>query len=832
MEHMTVSMLGFSQIRHPMDSNVFHKFAVSFLVLVLGVGSSSLSPAVGQGTPEDYEAWRTYKDRMRGRVFRDHVNPHWVDGKSRYFWYRIDANEVTTHYVLVDCEKGQRDEFQSYGELLDSLSERTGEASIESMAVVPAQSKVAVSRVGGKPALICFENNTDNDLTYHWVQPDGSRKQYGVIETGKSRQVQTYDGHAWIVQDTDGETVAAFVASGAKEMAVIDQSTPKPRDLKSHRKRKNRKSSPDGRYQIDFKDHDVWLIDTRDDGRIRLTENGSAENTYGNEVWWSPNSKHFVAWQKKPGQGRSISLIDSSPDDSIHAQLLNIPYAKPGDDVELPTVVLFSRDRGWDPVPIENSEFPNPFALTDLSWHPNSRAFSFLYNERGHQRLRLMTVNANSGDATVTIDETSDTFICYSSKKYAHYLQAIDCWIWMSERSGWNHLYLIDATTGEVRNPITTGPWVVRGVERVDEENKWIYARVSGLDPKQDPYHVHFIRVNFDGTNLIRLTAGDGDHQVIFSPDERFLVDRYSRVDLPPMTQLRDGQNGKLICDLETADISSLMSVQWQTPERFVATGRDGKTPIYGIIIRPTRFDPNKRYPVLEAIYAGPHSAFVPKRFGLHHSLARMAELGFIVVKIDGMGTNHRSKDFHDVCWKNLADSGFPDRIAWIKEAGKTRPEMDLSRVGIWGGSAGGQSAMRALIDHGDFYHAAVADCGCHDNRVDKIWWNEQWMGWPIGPHYQSQSNVSGAHKVTGDLMLIWGELDRNVDPASTLQVVDALIKADKDFEQLIVPGVGHGAASHPYAQRRQADFFIRRLWKREPRTPTPAFNQTKTVDE
>jgi dipeptidyl aminopeptidase/acylaminoacyl peptidase len=196
-----------------------------------------------------------------------------------------------------------------------------------------------------------------------------------------------------------------------------------------------------------------------------------------------------------------------------------------------------------------------------------------------------------------------------------------------------------------------------------------------------------------------------------------------------------------------------------------------------------------------------------------------MAELGFIVVKIDGMGTSNRSKTFHDVCWQNLGDSGFPDRIAWIRTAARQRPEMDLQRVGIWGGSAGGQSAMRALLAHGDFYHAAVADCGCHDNRVDKIWWNEQWMGWPIGPHYEEQSNVTQAHRLQGDLMLIWGELDRNVDPASTMQVVDALVRANKDFVQLIVPGAGHGAAGHPYARQRQSDFFVRKLWGREPRT-------------
>jgi dipeptidyl aminopeptidase/acylaminoacyl peptidase len=382
----------------------------------------------------------------------------------------------------------------------------------------------------------------------------------------------------------------------------------------------------------------------------------------------------------------------------------------------------------------------------------------------------------------------------------------------MSERDGWNHLYLIDAPSGTVKNQITSGNWVVRGVERVDDEQRVLYLKVSGIDPGQDPYHVHLVRVGYDGENLVRLTEGDGQHQWRFSPGDRYLIDTWSRVDMPPVTELREVASGRKVCELERADMSRLLETGWQPPERFVAKGRDGKTDIHGIIVRPTRFDPAKSYPVLEEIYAGPHSSFVPKSFGLHANLYEMAELGFVVVKIDGMGTSNRSKAFHDVCWQNLGDSGFPDRIAWMKAASKDRPWMDLSRVGIWGGSAGGQSAMRALIAHGDFYRAAVADCGCHDNRVDKIWWNEQWMGWPIGPHYDEQSNVTQAHRLQGDLMLIWGELDRNVDPASTLQVIDALIRADKDFEQLIVPGSGHGAAGHPYAKRRQADFFMRKL--------------------
>jgi dipeptidyl aminopeptidase/acylaminoacyl peptidase len=289
-------------------------------------------------------------------------------------------------------------------------------------------------------------------------------------------------------------------------------------------------------------------------------------------------------------------------------------------------------------------------------------------------------------------------------------------------------------------------------------------------------------------------------------------------VDLPPVTELRRSEDGRLVVELERADWSALLSAGWTVPERLVAKGRDGETDIYGLLIKPSNFDPARRYPVIEEIYAGPHGAHVPKEFNRLMRQHALAELGSIVVQMDGMGTNHRGKKFHDVCWKNLADAGFPDRIAWLQAAARTRAWMDLSRVGIYGGSAGGQNALRGLLDHGDFYHVGVADCGCHDNRMDKIWWNEAWLGWPVDEGYVRSSNVADAHKLEGKLLLIVGELDTNVDPASTMQVADALIKADKDFELLVMTSTNHGAAETPYASRRRMDFFVRHLLGVEPR--------------
>jgi len=275
--------------------------------------------------------------------------------------------------------------------------------------------------------------------------------------------------------------------------------------------------------------------------------------------------------------------------------------------------------------------------------------------------------------------------------------------------------------------------------------------------------------------------------------------------------ELRSSADGKLISVIEKADITGLLKNGVKLPERFVAKARDGKTDIWGIIIRPTNFDPKKKYPVIENIYAGPHDSFVPKRFYPILNMQRLAELGFIVVQIDGMGTNNRGKAFHDVCWKNIADAGFPDRILWMKAMAAKYKQADIERVGVYGTSAGGQNSTAALLFHPEFYKVAVSSCGCHDNRIDKQWWNEQWMGYPVGPHYDEQSNITNAAKLKGHLFLFVGEQDRNVPPESTIRLVDALMKAKKEFDFMIFPGFDHTDGG-PYGERKRRDYFVRWL--------------------
>ena len=535
------------------------------------------------------------------------------------------------------------------------------------------------------------------------------------------------------------------------------------------------------------------------------------------DVHWAPNSRRLVAVRTTVVPEPRVTLVESRPPDRLQPRVHSYPYLKPGDAIPVRHLHLFDLDKQIE-LPLDNSLYSTPWSLTRWRWSDDSRHFYFLYNQRGHQVLRMIAIDTRDGKTRAIVEETSDTFIDYTQKTYLRILPDRGELIWMSERDGWNHLYLYDKGSGKLKNQITQGEWVVRRVESIDEVKRRITFRACGIYPEQDPYYEHYCHIGLDGSDLTVLTKGNGTHRIQYSPDRRWLMDTWSRVDRPPVHELRDAENGSLICKLDEADGSEMLDGGDHYPERFTAKGRDGKTDIYGVIYRPPGLDPNQQYPVIENIYAGPPSYHVPKAFHApDQSLQEFVDSGFVVVIIDGMGTNWRSKAFHDVTWKNLADAGFPDRIAWIRAAAKTRPWIDLDRVGIYGGSAGGQNAMRALLDYSDFYQVAAADCGCHDNRMDKIWWNEAWMGWPVDDSYSRSSNVVDAHKLRGHLLLSVGELDRNVDPASTYPVVDALRKANREFDLLVMTGVGHGAGETDYGRRVRLNFFKQHLLNNSP---------------
>ena len=702
---------------------------------------------------------------------------------------------------------------------------------------------VRPSADGQEDTEIVVENRLDRALTLNWIDSSGGRREYGTVKPGETRNQHTFAGHVWLFSDADGKELGCVRAESGGSNVVIDETVIKNVKVEEppRRRRRNRQApesaastSPDGSVTVFTRANNVWLKNMADNSEVQLTTDAVAENTFRRDAsrargmgmeydlpdfpedsvdaHWAPNSKAVVAFQTTRVEERITYYIESTPADRLQPKLQSYPYFKPGDAIPIARPRLF-RIEDREEIPVSNELFPNPWSLDLIRWSDDGARFWMMYNERGHQRMRILEVTVETGAVRAIVDEHSPTFIHYSSegKHEQRWLQDNQL-LWASERSGWNHLYRYDVSSGQVMNPVTSGEWNLRRIEHIDEDSDTLWFFAVGIRPDQDPYHEHFCRVRLDGSELTILTEGDGTHDIEWSPDRRWFIDRYSRVDLPPVIELRSA-DGKLLCALETADASEVLKERGTLPERFVAKGRDGVTDIWGIVHRPKNFDASKSYPVIENIYAGPHDHHVPKAFrpGFGHQ-HQIADAGFIVVQIDGMGTAWRSRAFHDVCYRNLRDAGFPDRILWMKSLKEKVPQIDLARVGIYGGSAGGQNAMAALLWHGDFYKAAVADCGCHDNRMDKIWWNEQWMGVPEGNYYQDNSNMENAHRLQGSLMLVVGELDRNVDPATTTQVAKKLIDVGKDFEFLLVPAAGHGACETPWASKRRTAFFVREL--------------------
>ena len=742
-------------------SQVFYKMWIIFALFVV-------TPAISQArvTRADYERADQFQSNLKGLVFKKEIKAHWFNDSTR-FWYRNDLRE-RKEFIVVDAEEGTRKPAFDHKKLAQMLSAATAKA-------------------------YAAEN-----LPFETIKfvDDANAIQFDIEKVQWKCNLTTYEC-----------TRIGLVA----ESKPSDENGDKRPDKQD---RDKRNLSPDEKWEAVFKEHNLYLRSTQDDREFRLTHDGE-EGHYYSSASWSPDSKKVVAYRTKPGDNKMMYLIESSPKEWGRAKLHSHQYDLPGDKFTSYEMSLFyvqtKEQTKADTEPIDFGRPPR------LSWTKDYQSFTFERIDRGHQRARIIRVDANTGKTKTIVDERSETFINkWWGGARTHYVDDSKEIIWPSERDGWKHLYLYDGKTGKLKNQITKGPWVVRSVVHVDEKNRMIQFTASGREKDRDPYLIHYYRIDFDGTDLVCLTPDSGNHTVQFSPNRKYLIDTYSRVDSPPVHELRLASDGELICELERADASALLEAGWKMPEPFVAKGRDGKTDIWGVIFRPMKLDESKKYPVIETIYAGPHGSFVPKTWRDFHSAQSLAELGFILVQIDGMGTNNRSKAFHDVCWKNLGDSGFPDRILWLKAAAKRYPYMDLTRVGIFGHSAGGQSSTRALLGHPDFYKVAVSSCGCHDNRMDKASWNEQWMGYPVGPHYAEQSNITNAHKLQGKLLLIVGELDRNVPPESTYRLVDALIKAGKDFDLLVLPGQGHSGGG-AYGIRRRRDFFVRHLLGVEP---------------
>ena len=643
---------------------------------------------------------------------------------------------------------------------------------------------------------------------YSWKMANGDVKAHAIDQKHRF-WYSVFDGKNTVYKEVDADANTVKLLPGNPEKPRQDRQRGPQRHWMEVPDEKDRTAiSPDGTMKIFHRDHNLWL--TRDGKSAPLTTNGDTTYYYSSWGSFSPDGRYYATVRIKPAPKHYVHYVESSPKDRVEPVLHRQEYAKPGDSLNyrVPVIVEVATGRVVEPT---TELFRSQYDVSMPQWDADSRSVTFEFNERGHKVYRLLELSAETGKVRTLIEEREEKYVNYN-RIFRHHFADGRRLLWTSERDGRNHIYLYDRQKGKLVRQVTRGEYYVRDVQHVDEKAGVVYFSACGMNKDEDPYFVHYYRIGLDGRHLVCLTPETGHHQAVFTTDMAWLIDTYSTVTTPPVSVLRSGTNGKVRSTLESADISRLKENGWQAPEVFVAKGRDGQTDMWGIIQRPSNFDPSRRYPVIEYIYSGPGDQYVPKAFTPWlWNLADLAELGFIVVQVDGMTTSFRTKAFEEVCYKNLKDAGLDDHIAWMKAAAARYPYMDIDRVGIYGCSAGGQNALSAVLFHGDFYKAAYAACGCHDNRMDKIWWNEQWMGWPVDSSYAACSNVENAWRLERPLMLVVGEMDDNVDPASTMQVVNALEKANKDFELVVVPGAHH-TMGEAYGEHKRFDFFVRHL--------------------
>lgn len=744
------------------------KTIFSILLLIssaeLAVAQTKSLPAFAPTREQMLQRYKTATERdslVRRTAFKLNVTPNWSGSSA--FWYRNALPDSQSEYLFVDPVKNVK------RPLFDANKMAT-----------------ALLAAGHK-------NATANRLPIRnaFLYPDGNKIAIAVGNT---------------FYDVD---LSQYQLSKIDSLPIDKTEYPALTRVPGRWQRgRTVRTSPDKQWNVVVKEHNIFLEPANGGTAVQYTTDGTSALPYG-EVTWSPDSKYLIAYKIKRVVDKPVYYVLTSVPGTTRGEMKERPYKQPGDDFSTYEMfVIRVADKAVKKVQTDIIDF---FDAPRLNWNQGDNDhFMFERVDRGHQRFRIIEVNANDGSTRNIVDEQTNTFI-YEQRIFTYYLPATSEILWITEKDGWRHLYLVDSKKGTVKNQITKGEWVVRNIDSVDVKKREIWFQASGMNAGEDPYFIHYYRIGFDGKNMVTLTKPGFNHRITWSPDKQYFVDTYSTVDQAPVSVLGRVSDGKQLMELEKADISRHIAAGFKLPEPFHAKGRDGVTDIWGVICRPSDFDPTKKYPIIENIYAGPQDAFVPKSFSAFGEMQSMAELGFIVVQIDGMGTANRSKAFHDVCWKNLADAGFPDRIAWMRALAAKYPQADTTKVGLYGTSAGGQNSLGGLLFHPTWYKAAVSACGCHDNRVDKQWWNEQWMGYPIGKHYDEQSNITNANKLKGKLLLIVGEADTNVPPESTYRVADALIKARKSFDFLAVPGMGHSDGGL-YGRTKKRDFFVKSL--------------------
>ena len=600
----------------------------------------------------------------------------------------------------------------------------------------------------------------------------------------------------------------------------------------------NEVASPDGKKLAFIRDWNLWVRDAATKMDTQLTTDGIKDFGYATDnagwkhsdravVLWSPDSKKIASFQQDQRQVSDMYLVSTSvgtpkleswkyplPVDKdiirIHRVIIEVDNSKV---IRLKIPADPRRGTLCDDISCSGS-------FDDNEWSADGTRLAFVSTSRDHKEEKLRIADALTGEVKEIFEEKVATQ--YESGQGSvnwHFLSATNELIWYSERDDWGHLYLYDANTGKQNIQITKGDFVVTRLLKTDEKNRVLYFEANGREKGRDPYFSHFYRVDFSGKNLQLLTPEDGNHNISLSPDGKFFTDDYSKPDVPPVAVLRN-MNGALIATLEKTDITALKATGWKAPETIVVKSRNGKWNLYGLMFTPTHLDKTKKYPVVNYIYPGPQGGGVGSRSfaASRNDHQALTELGFIVVIIDGTCNPGRSKSFHDACYGNMADNTLEDQIAGIKELAATRPYMDLNRVGVWGHSGGGFATAAAMFRYPDFYKVGISESGNHDNRNYEDDWGERYIGLlKTGANgksnYDDQANQNFAARLKGKLLLAHGGMDDNVPPSNTYLVIQALEKANKDFDLIIFPNARHGYGEDSYyMMRRRWDYFVKNL--------------------
>jgi dipeptidyl aminopeptidase/acylaminoacyl peptidase len=722
----------------------------------------------GQGKLEDYQRAQGFlPGNLRHLVYIADVSPHWI-GKTNRFFYR-KASPSGSEFILVDAEQN------------------TSAPAFDHARLAAALSRAAK------------QDYSASDLPF---------SDFEFADSGKEIRFPL-DKVEWNC------SLAAYECQRNPSPAV----------------RPNEALSPDKRWAAFVKEHNLYLRDLVTGTVLELTHDGVAAWDYatplpslrvlieqGTEnveqqpaVFWAPDSSKLLTYRIDSRNSGRFTSLQFVPSDQLRPRAFTYVYPLPGEVLAKAIPIIFDVQSGKR-IDVLSASIELPFQDgPGFDWLPDSKSFRYDYDDRGYKTKELRVVDASSGEQRVLLREHSDTYVDPGKTMYRLFEGSGEI-LWTSERDGWNHLYLY-SKDGQLEDQLTQGPWVVRDIEHVDEKNRRVYFSASGREKNEDPYQTHLYRVGFDGKGLELLSPDNANHSHSVSPDGEFFVDNYSRPDLPGEAVLRRTKDGSEVRVLEKSDATELIKTGWKFPEPFQGKAADGTTDLYGLIWRPTNFDATRKYPIVEFVYTGPQSFFVPKDFGGTLRLQSMAELGFVVVMVDGRGTSGRSRAFHQFSYRNLGGA-FEDHVAMIKQMATRYPYMDATRVGIYGTSAGGYGAAHAMLAFPDFYKVGVSTSGDHDARLDKAWWNELYQGYPVQDDYAAQSNVTMGSRLEGHLLLEHGDIDENVHPVETMRFVDALMKANKNFDMLFVPNMFHGESGEHrhYLIRRRWDYFVEYL--------------------